>query len=444
MKALHLPLWLELTATVLAALLLSNAVTFAVAEHRRADSIRIERLGVMEGRLSALHSLLKRLPEDNWQRLLALASVRQERVSLGDRPRVALDADRDEKAEDRLKGALGMVPQSDVRVAKRGSPQLNLLGERKKGGYERFSVAIAIGPQKWINAEFRWPDDDTLLPGLLFSAVISGAILTVLSAWIAFRLSVPLRQLAAASQRMKIGKPVQPLVASGPSVLRGAVKSFNEMAQRIIPIVDNQRVVLASVGHDLRTPITSLRLKSEFIVDESLRNQFVGSIDELQTLTEAALAASRNGLSGEATREIDVGSLVESICADLSDMGSCIQFRAQSRVIANCRPNEIKRAVRNLVENAIKYGGSADVLVCSVDSKVIVAVEDEGPGIAVPDLGRAFEPFVRLHDPNCSQKTGHGLGLSIARSIARAHGGDVRLRRRRPRGLHAEMTINVA
>lgn len=441
MKQWPLPLWLELSLAVLAALLVSNGVTFIVAEHRRSDSIRIERLGVIEDRLSALCTLLNQLPEENWQRLLAVASVRHERVSIGDRPRVAQDADRDERAESRLRATPGLAGLRDIRVAKRGSPQLNLLGERKRGGYERFNVAIGISQQKWINAEFRWPDDDALLPGLLFSAVTSGTILILLVAWIAMRLSGPLQELALASQHMTSGRPVGPLSATGPSVVRRAVSSFNDMVQRIVPLVDNQRVVLASVGHDLRTPITSLRLKSEFIDDEELRNQFVCSIDELQSLTEAALAASRDRTSSEECRVVDVGHLVESACLEMANQGCDVRCASSAGVTARCRAGELKRAVRNLIENGVKYGGSVSVHVAKRDGRIVIAIEDNGPGIGEEDISRAFEPFVRLPQAGGAPKPGHGLGLMIARAIARGHRGDVVLRNRTPHGRRAELSI---
>jgi signal transduction histidine kinase len=205
-------------------------------------------------------------------------------------------------------------------------------------------------------------------------------------------------------------------------------------------MIGNQRVLLASIGHDLRTPITSLRLKSEFIDDDGLRAQFQGSLDELQALTEAALDAARNGVGDEEPREVDVSALTESLCVDLSDMGQDVTFAEGAPTYAHCRPNEIRRAARNLVENAIKYGIRARVRVNAEGGQhVSIIVDDDGPGLQREDIARVFEPFVRLS--SSSNGKGHGLGLTLARTIARAHGGDIKLENRGGCGLSATLTL---
>jgi signal transduction histidine kinase len=210
-----------------------------------------------------------------------------------------------------------------------------------------------------------------------------------------------------------------------------------------MPIVDGQRVVLASVGHDLRTPIASLRIKSELIEDEDLKQDFAGSLDELQSMTEAALEASRSGVTGEAERPVDLAALAESICSDLCDLGFKATFVPTTPLVAACRPAEIRRAMRNLIENAIKYGHCAVVSVSRRKGVAVIVVEDEGPGIPAAELARVFEPFERLASHRAATIQGHGLGLTIARTIARAHGGDVTLTNRAEGGLRAELTLRA-
>jgi signal transduction histidine kinase len=438
---LRVPLWLELSAAFLVALVISNAATFVVADYQRSNLIRAERLSAIEDRLTALMSLLTRLPEQERAHLLTIASVRHERVSIGATPRVADDAARDNKAEERLRSALLAMTQSDVRVAKRGTPALNLIGGRKRGGLERFSVAIALGPRQWLNAEFHWPEGDVLLPGLLFSGGVAALVLMFVCVWIAYRFSGPLSRLASASTLMQSGKLAAPIPETGPAVLRRASRAFNVMAQRLMAMMDNQRVLLASVGHDLRTPITSLKLKSEFIDDAALKEQFQSSLDELQALTEAALSAARDGIGEEDLRIVDLSSVVESFCVDMAEAGQSVSFAEGGAVLISCRANEIKRAARNLVENAVKYGQRARVCVHSTESGVGIVVDDDGPGIAPGDIDRAFEPFVRLTGEGSVTKPGHGLGLTLARAIARAHGGDITLGNRPEGGLRARLTL---
>lgn len=438
MKRLSVPLWLEISAGVLIVLVLSNALTLYVAEQQRLTSARTERFQVIETRMAAFMKLYSRLPGEAQAQLVDLASARHERLAVSSLPRVASDVVRDARMEERLRNALGLEAGSDVRVARRGKPALSLMSDQHPRQQERFAVAVPIAPGQWLNGEFYWPVGESLVPGIVFAAGVSSVLLVLLSMWIARRLSSPLRELALAAERLQHGHAVSPLRAQGSSTLQATLAAFNQMAQRLVPLVDSQRTVLASVGHDLRTPITSLRLKSEFIDDENLRHSFAGSLDELQHLTEAALQVAREGVSDEPARRVDIAAIIESVCADLSDLGLDVTCTAPGPIEGICRPHEFRRALRNLVENAVKYGGSAAVFVSAGRKHVRVDVLDRGPGLAEDELERVFSPFVR---GDKTDRPGHGLGLTLSRAIARAHGGDVRLANREGGGLAATITI---
>jgi methyl-accepting chemotaxis protein len=297
MRNWRIPLWMELSAAVLLALIGSNAVTFAIAEYQRSLEIKTERLTAIESRLSALMGLMARLPETEHAPLFKVASVRRERVSTGDIPRVAANAERDAAAEAKLKAALGALVTGDVRVAKRGTPDIFPFMPKKRAGIERLSVAIALPHDRWLNAEFFWPEGANLLPGLLLSAAVASLALLIVAIWLAYRLSRPLQRLSEASVRMAQGQSVPLIPESGPHVLKTAAHSFNAMSRRLMAMLDNQRTLLGSIAHDLRTPITSLKLKSEFIDDPAVRQGMQASLDELQAMTEAALDAARTGLA---------------------------------------------------------------------------------------------------------------------------------------------------
>jgi signal transduction histidine kinase len=438
MRRWRVPLWFELSAAILIALIASNAVTFVIVEVQRAREIKAERMGAIEDRIAALMNLLGRVPEAARADLFKVASVRRERVSIGAIPRVAQDAARDEEAEARLTAALGDLATGDVRVAKRGLPEVLPFVAKRRGGIERLSVAVALAPGQWLNAEFYWPEGASLLPGLLLSAAVASLALLVVAVWLAYRLSRPLQRLAAASSDMAQGRAGAPIPESGPFVLRTATAAFNTMSRRLMATLENQRVLLASIAHDLRTPITSLKLKSEFIDDTDVRDGMRASLDELQALTEAALEAARSGAGEEAAREVDVAALVESLCADLSEMGGDVVFAEAVPVTAVCRPHEIKRAARNLIENALKYGKRARVSIAAKEGDVRICVDDDGPGLSVDEALRVFEPFARL---NASNVAGLGLGLTLARAVARGHGGDVVLENREGGGLRAMLSL---
>lgn len=442
MTVWRIPLWLELSVAILLALLASNAVTFAIAEYQRSREIKAERMSAIEDRLGALMGLLARLPASERDALFKVASVRRERVSIGKIPRVALTAARDVDLEVRLKAALGDLATGAVRVAKRGSSALLPFTSKRGGAIERLSVAVALAPDQWLNAEFYWPEGADLLPGLLLSAAVASLTLIVVAGWLAVRFSRPLQRLSVASVKMAEGRAVEPIPESGPFVVRNAAQAFNAMSRRLMAILDNQRTLLGSIAHDLRTPITSLKLKSEFIDDADLREGMRASLDELQAMTEAALDAARNGLGEEPAREVDVASLVDSVCADLADLGGDVTFAPGAAAKARCRPNELKRAARNLIENAVKYGGRARVAVESGRAAHSIVVDDDGPGVP-GTVERLFEPFVRGEGAR-SAASGLGLGLTLARAVARGHGGDVTLVNREGGGLRATLSLRAA
>jgi signal transduction histidine kinase len=445
MKRWRVPLWLELAAAILLALLASNAVTFAIVESDRSRVIRHERLTAIEERLTAVARLLLRLPDSDREDILKIASVRRERVSIGKVPRVGAESARDADAETRVRAALADTAVTEVRIAKRGSASFDWFGlaERRRTGNERLSVAIGIGPGQWLNAEFVWPPS-SLLSSLVLSVAVASLALIAVAVWLAYRLSGPLQRLSEASTAMARGRTGTPVPETGPTVLRSAAHAFNTMSRRLMATLENQRVLLASIAHDLRTPITSLRIKSEFIEDAELRDKMTESLDELQATTEAALEAARTGMGEEPSREVDVSSLVESMCADLSDMGGDVTFEEGPSVRAVCRPNEIKRASRNLVQNALRYGQRARVSVGVAAGVVSIVVDDDGPGLKPEEIEKVFDPFVRLESSRSRDTGGLGLGLTLARAMARGHGGDIVLVNRDGGGLRATLTLNVA
>ena len=222
--------------------------------------------------------------------------------------------------------------------------------------------------------------------------------------------------------------------------MRNAAIAFNEMTEKVTRTMESQRHLLSAVGHDLRTPITAMRINLEFVEDEELREGLQQNLDELQDLTEQVLAAAR-GASGETKRSVDLSALVESICADLDDLGEPVTWQNHAPAPVNCRPNEIRRAVRNLVENAVAYGSRADVQIANNSDGYDIVVDDEGPGIPEDERVRVFEPFVRLESSRNAATGGTGLGLTLAKAIAEGHGGQIVLENRAQGGLRARMHL---
>jgi signal transduction histidine kinase len=328
---------------------------------------------------------------------------------------------------------------ADIRIAKRGAPELSLFAPPSRNK-ERLALAIALSPSEWLNAEFAWPPGASLLPELIFASLVAAGALLIVALWLSYRFSTPLQRLSLASERMTDGKAVDPVPETGPFALRRAARAFNTMSRRLMATLENQRTLLASIAHDLRTPITSLVIKSEFIADTDLKDRMLASLEELQATTEAALEAAQTGMGEERPREVDITALIESLCADLADLGGDVTFVESASINTTCRPNEIRKAVRNLIENAMRYGKRARVAVTADTSVITITIDDDGPGLKADEITRAFDPFVRLNALG-NKSHGYGLGLALTRSVARNHNGDVSLANRQAGGLRATLTI---
>jgi len=199
--------------------------------------------------------------------------------------------------------------------------------------------------------------------------------------------------------------------------------------------------MLAAMSHDLRTPITTLRLRVEFIEDEDIKNKILETLDDMQRMTDATLAFVREEVAVEPTRMVDLSALIESVTSDLSDLGKDVQFEEAERFDYGCRPAGLKRALCNLLENAVRYGERAKVSLDLADGGPRITIDDHGPGIPEDQIERMFQPFVRLDESRSVEGGGIGLGLAIARSIIKSHGGDIALSNRREGGLRVLITL---
>jgi len=279
-----------------------------------------------------------------------------------------------------------------------------------------------------------WPTE------ILIAACLAIFVASASAAYISRRVARPLTALAAAASVAAGGGKAPRVPEEGPDDVRNAAIAFNMMTDRVTRTLESQRQLLSAVGHDLRTPITAMRINLEFIGDEELRERLEGNLEELQALTESVLSAAR-GAGGESKRNIDLSALVESLCADLDDLGEPVTWRSHGPAPLACRPDEIRRAVRNLVENAVAYGRRAEVHIKEAPGSYEIVVEDDGPGIPEAERSRVFEPFVRLESSRNSDTGGTGLGLTLVKAIAQGHGGSVALENRQEGGLLARLTL---
>lgn len=300
------------------------------------------------------------------------------------------------------------------------------------------AVPVKVGNQDvWLTLSARrrspppWPR--YALTSLLLAGV--GSILVIVL--LVRQVSRPLARLTTAAERFGRGETMPPLPEQGPQDIRTTIAAFNRMQERQQRFIQDRTRMVAAVSHDLRSPITALRLRAEMVDQDDLRERMIASLDEMQQMVEATLAFAREDATREATETTDLANLISEVAASRSELGHEIEWLGAPPKPYPCRPASIRRALGNLLDNAIRYGGSVEIALDGTD----ILVCDRGPGIPENQLEYVFEPFARLEESRSAETGGTGLGLAIARSIARNHGGDILLRNRAGGGLEARLIL---
>jgi signal transduction histidine kinase len=259
-------------------------------------------------------------------------------------------------------------------------------------------------------------------------------------ALVARRIARPLEDLTRRVRRVGVAEDPEPMERAGPDDVQQLIVAFNAMQARVSNLLGEKDVMLGAIGHDLKTPLAALRVRVESVDDDEEREKMASTIDEMVTILDDILTLARLGKSGEPMQSVDIGAIVETVVSDFEHA----RFEtSELRVVAHIRPVLIRRALRNLIGNAIAYGKHAALAVREEGDMVFVDIDDDGPGID-PDMAESmFEPFMRAERSRSRSTGGSGLGLTISRAIARAHGGDVVLRNRAEGGLRATMSFKL-
>jgi signal transduction histidine kinase len=275
---------------------------------------------------------------------------------------------------------------------------------------------------------------------LLF-AVIS---VTLLGLWAARALTAPLSSFARAAENFSLDGATASLPERGPEEVRSVAKALNRMRERIAGLIDDRTRMLAAISHDLRTPITRMRLRSEFIEDEAHRGRMLADLDQMRSMLESVLSFLRNDRKLEAMTLVDIASTLQLVTDQFADMGHKVAYDGPDHAMATVRPDDLHRSVTNLVENAVRFGAEATIRLRVSPDQATIEVEDDGPGISNARKKNVLEPFVRGDDArNMDDASGFGLGLSIADAIITAHGGTLSLHDRQPHGLVARLQLPV-
>ncbi len=279
-------------------------------------------------------------------------------------------------------------------------------------------------------------------PGrLALRLALVAIVVAPISFWAARKLSAPLAAFAEAAEKLGIDGGAPPLKEQGPRELRSATRAFNRMQERLKRFIDDRTRMLAAMSHDLRTPLTRLRLRAEFVEDPDQQRKMLAELDEMTAMIDATLAFAREDAKREDARRLDLGELVASVCDDAVDANQDVTFEPAPRCEVFGRPIALRRAIANVVDNAIKYAGGARVRVAARGTEFAVEIDDDGPGIPEHEHERVFAPFYRIESSRSRETGGTGLGLAVARSILHAHGGDIRLAGRAGGGLRVTIFV---
>ena len=339
------------------------------------------------------------------------------------------------QADDRLIGDIRRRLGAGFRVA-RVAPN---------GSADRLArIAVRLSDGAVVTARIASPPAIPFFGGPIFVTLLFIAIsVSLLGFWAARALTEPLRSFAKAAESFLPDGELALLPERGPDEVRAATRALNRMRERVKDLVEGRTRMLAAVSHDLRTPITRLRLRSEFIVDQTLKTQTLDELAHMSSMVESVLIYLRGGEPREPATMIHIATSVQTICDQFADMGNDIGYYGPDDAAIEGYPEEIRRAVTNLVDNAIRYGSKIVVVRLIADpSSIPVAVEDDGPGILVIDKEAMQQPFVRGDAARgMNGKNGFGLGLWIARAAVEAHGGRLELLDRVPYGLIAQITL---
>lgn len=428
------------------AALLIGALIYQLTQHRdvEQEAKSKQTVGAVMFRLP----ILERIKTEELQDFVATTSICHKGFSVTDQPykphanTVSANEIRDFIADEMQR------PKEEISVSFADFTEADFAyGQCPPGEFDFPVAGIVVSARmengKWLNTEihahkFELIGDELVstLRIILFLFLVSAATLILIR-----RLTRPLSKLTEAASSFGSELKVEEVEETGPIDIRQAIRSFNTMQREVRDEIKRRTHMLAAVGHDIRTPITGLRLKAELIEDEEIRDDIINSVRKMERITESALDYVRGESRSEPMQNVDLRALIESECSEFEELGETVTFSGNQPIHYRCRPVALGRAIRNLIDNAVKYGECATVELSKDDNNIELRVLDRGPGIPEHRIPEAFDPFTRLSQARESGKGGFGLGLAIVKSIVDGHDGTLSLEPNSPNGLIAVIRL---
>jgi signal transduction histidine kinase len=463
----------QLILLLLAVLLAAQIVALLFFVDERSLAVRAALGFEATGRAASVARLLEEAPSDLHAAILRAANSPLVRFEMTDAPTVERNSDRDSgPVEARIRallddpftreirvdvheveGTIMPLPHlspgaANVRSTDSGSDMSSMMGNDMSTmmGNDmsalEMSISVALLGGQWLNVQTRFERPPLQWAwGSTITFILTAAGLLAAGFWFLMaRITGPLRDLAVASERLGRGEDMEPVDATGPTEVRDLTAAFGIMQERLTRFVEDRTRMLAAIGHDLRSPLTALRVRTEMVDDEETRDHLVVSIEEMQGMLDATLSYARGVSASEPSEQLEIGEVMTNMN---QAMATQFALAPGPQLTISVRPFAFRRALRNLIENAQRYGGGAQVTFEGQDGVAVIEIADQGSGIPEDQLEEVFAPFQRLDRSRSLDTGGHGLGLSIARSILRAHGGDVTLANAPGGGLVARVTLPI-
>jgi len=417
-------------------------------------------------RITNLARLVQDTPRESRGRIVAALSDQTFRVALSAQPPAMNPGDEDAPVADAIKDFL--VDQLSLRSTQQprvsaswpdGSesvfgnmhpmmgrgPMMHGFGAFGPfGGFRDLQVAVPLSDGQWLSFATALPQGGPAFSRqFLLSMALMAIIIVAVSIWVVRRVTAPLTSLSAAAEMLGNDLNAPPLPEIGTVEMRQASRAFNTMQARLRSLVENRTRMLAAISHDLRTPLTLLRLRAEHVEDAPEREKMLATIAEMDSMIAATLEFARDEAMAEPRRRTDLTALLASVVDDMAETGLPVAMKATQPILCECQPAALKRALSNLLDNAVKYGKQARATIGSTPQAVEITIDDDGPGIPEDELARVFQPFYRVEGSRNRETGGIGLGLAIAMSIVQAHRGKLTLSNRPEGGLRARVTLPI-
>jgi signal transduction histidine kinase len=411
-------------------------------------------------RITNLVKLVQDAPREWRQRIVAGLSDQTFQVSLSSQAPAWVSDDQEgavaEAIKEFLVDQLSLAPGQQPRVSAsvpdtprfgdphpmmgRGPMMHGLHGFGGFGGFRDLQVAVPLPDGQWLSFATALPESGSgFSRQFLLSMGIMAIVVLAASVWAVRRVTAPLTAVSAAAERLGNDLNAPSMPETGTIETRQASRAFNTMQARLRSLIESRTRMLAAISHDLRTPLTLLRLRAENVENPQERDKMLATIAEMDSMVGITLQFARDEATTEIRRPTDIGALVQSIVDDMADAGMPVKMEPVEPIVYDCRPDVLKRAIRNLLDNAVKYGKAASVTIQTPPKAIEILIDDEGPGIPEQELSRVFDPFYRLEESRNRETGGVGLGLAITQSIVQAHQGELVLSNRAMNGLRARM-----